>query len=69
MILGGLMDIPTRKSRSRNLKAPFSMMMTPEMKDQLSQLSTFEDVDVPEWIRQLIQDALNKRSSTYRQAK
>lgn len=53
-------EIPKRKSKSRNLVKSYVLMMTPEMKDDLDKLKAFKDIDVPEWIRKMIQDGIKE---------
>lgn len=54
------MNLPKIQAKNRNLTETYALMMTKEMKDRLVRLKHFDDIDVPEWIRQLIDQELGK---------
>ncbi len=51
--------LPKLIKRDRGLHSKYSIMLTIEMKKALEELKTFQGIDVPEWIRMLIQQELD----------
>lgn len=52
------MEAPRLKTRK--LTKYYPLMMTEEMKDKLVELKTFHNIDVPEWIREMIQIGIDE---------
>lgn len=49
------MEVPKLK-RGKGLRSHYTVCVTPELKRTLVELKDFEEVDVPDWIRRLIEE-------------
>lgn len=54
------MEIPMLKEKK--LTHYYPILMTADMKKSLVELKTFKNIDVPNWIRQMIQKGLDELS-------
>lgn len=55
---------PKLDDKKKNLNKPYVLMMTEDMHSKLAELKTFKGVDVPNWIRLMIEEGIKYMDTT-----
>lgn len=46
--------VPKKKSKNRGLTESITVLVTEKLKQELEEMGAFENIDVPEWLREII---------------